>query len=208
MLDGVPIPAPVNDNITKAIQERARRVKPPVEFQRLYEHVATGLAALEHPCDYATTFSQCLGHKSNAERHKLRAAMIDHLEAALANVLLAHKLKTDQPYRNKSLNNCIEFDHMCAKHALLDDAQRQARVRGGLHRQRRLDPVRTLAARRAKEILCGRPSLTDWAVARIIEPEVVAFVREQRLAVVCAENLLRTIVAWIRRDRDAVTAQQ
>jgi hypothetical protein len=200
MFDAFCIPEPESDNITNAIRERAELVKPPLNFQRLCDHVANNLASHVDPRDH-------LGRQPRTERQRLRSAMIHRLEWALANVLLAHKLKTDQPYRYAALNQCIEFDRLHAKHAQLDEAERQGRVRGGLRRQSRLDPVRRLAAERAQEVLRVEPTLTDWDVARTIEPEVIAFVRQHQLAVVCAENLLRTIVAWIRGGRDAASTQ-
>ncbi len=202
MFDAICVREPNSDNITKTICDCAELVKPSLNFHDLYVHVANGLASYADPRDYACTYAGRLRPERKSARQQLGFAMITHLEAAIANLLLSYRLEKD-PYRAYALDHCIEFAHLHSERKLVDEAIRLARIRGGRARQLKLESVRTLAAERAREILRTDPTLTDWDVARMIESEVIAFVQKHKLAVVCAENLLRTIVVWIRRSRQA-----
>lgn len=189
------------------IRVRAALLRPSVNFQHLFDHVSKTLARNAQPPYRCTYGVKPRRQRKISARQQLRVAMIQHLEAATANLLLASNGGSDYLYRCAATDHCVHFDHLLKRRSLLDDAERQGRVRGGLQRQRRLDPVRRFAVDRAQELLRVDPSIADWDVARMIEPEVIAFVREHQLAVVCGENLLRTIVTWIRRARDAATVQ-
>lgn len=75
---------------------------------------------------------------------------------------------------------------------------REARAKGGRARQAKLDCARRRAARL---ILVTAPRdgwRNEWAAARGVKSRLTQFAKGRRLSLVCEDNLVRTIVRWIR----------
>jgi hypothetical protein len=96
------------------------------------------------------------------------------------------------------LDLCQQFDQLEAQYHEELRTLTIARVRGGKARQAELDPARKQAARLLEPKRPPEGWANPTAAAKAIVDELKVFIRANRIAMATGDNLVRTIVRWIR----------
>lgn len=110
-------------------------------------------------------------------------------------VALCLAVRSPEPTPHRAL--LLEAERLLAE---LDDANARialGRKKGGNTRQSKIDPARRESRRLANEIRRDVPQLTDIEVAKLIESDVIRFVRDRRISVAPGDNFTRTLRRWI-----------
>ncbi|MCY1220377.1 hypothetical protein [Variovorax sp. EBFNA2] len=140
--------------------------------------------------------------KASWDRY-VRAAKCDQiaaLETGLAYCIAAKALvpKSTADLLANAHAQCRLFDILLAAEAAATQKRKDDRVKGGKARQERLRPAKEYAFRLFRSMRPEEGWKNAGEAARAIYPHVKDFVIRNRLALLPAESLIRTIRGWLR----------
>lgn len=178
-------------------------LKTPCSFATFEAHVLRQHPAPDNCHTYSPSFVMPDEHSPAWDRYTKAAKrdQIAALEAALAYCIAAKAMVT-KPTAELLANARIKrrlFDTLRAAEEVAREKRHNARVKGGKERQARSSrPAREYALRLFRSMSPDRGWKDTSEAARTIYPHVKEFVIRNRLALMPADSLVRTIRGWLR----------